>query len=213
MTPIRVSTDSSGALRGLARTADDHVVEDGRGPRDDVEVAVGDRVERAGIDRDVCSSHPPGGGRRSAPSRRSGARARMLAARRGPAAGRARSAWPRPGRPARGRGPEARARDEAARLRVRRVDDGDVERACRVGGGSAQPGEGLGADDRRPLGEPRPCEVRGDDCGRRRVALDEGGARGPARQRLDPGRAAAREQVEDTARPAGPARGSRTASA
>ena len=32
---------------------------------------------------------------------------------------------------------------------------------------------------------------------RRRVALDEGRVGGPARERLDAGRAAAREQVED----------------
>ena len=36
--------------------ADDDGVEDGRGTGHDVEVAVGDRVERARIDRDRCSS-------------------------------------------------------------------------------------------------------------------------------------------------------------
>ena len=33
MTAIRVSTGSSGVLRGLAEDADDHAVEDGRRPR------------------------------------------------------------------------------------------------------------------------------------------------------------------------------------
>ena len=52
MTAIRVSTASSGALRGLARTATMTVSKTAAARRDDVEVAVGDRVERAGIDRD-----------------------------------------------------------------------------------------------------------------------------------------------------------------
>ena len=64
--------------------------------------------------------------------------------------------------------------------------------------GPAQPGEGLGAHDPRALtGQAGLAEVGRDDRGGALVPLDEGRVRRAARQRLDPGRAAAGEQVED----------------
>ena len=120
---------SSGALRGLSRTADDDAVEHAAARRDDVEMAVGDRVERARVDRDRLHRSSSRAGRTSAPSRRSGAPARMLAARSAPAAARARSAWRRRGRRGQQRGCRAAVerRDEQVGVGVRRVDD----RRCR----------------------------------------------------------------------------------
>ena len=103
---------------------------------------------------------------------------------------------------------------EEAGLGVGRVEDDHPERGAAAASGPRQPGERLGADDPCPLaGQVGPAEVGGDDRGRALVPLDERRVRGAARQGLDAGRAGAGEQVEDTSRQAGPARGSRTGSA
>ena len=59
ITATRSSADRSGCLRGFARTADDDPLEDAGRPADHVEMAVRDRVERAGIDRDRHLGSPP----------------------------------------------------------------------------------------------------------------------------------------------------------
>ena len=142
---------------------------------------------------------PPLVDRRSASSRRSDARARMLAARWRPAGRHARSAWRRPGRPARGA-----ARVPRGRLASRAVSAYGGSRTTTSNGpasaafGPASHASASARHDPRPLaGEPGPGEVGGDDRGRALVALDEGGARGAARERLDPGRPGAREQVQE----------------
>ena len=182
--------------------------------RDDVEVADRDRVERAGVDRDRVHRSSCCADRRSASSRRSGARARMLAARPGRAAASRQKCLATTRAPGARRGrraPRGAGARGAAGLGVRRVDDDDVERP---GGGGVRaasqrervaPGRSWPA---RPA-EVGPREVGGDDRGRARVALDERRRGGAARQRLDPGRAAAGEQVEDARAAAG--RGSRIA--
>ena len=206
---------SCAGWRGRATTTP---VEHGAARADDVEVAVGDRVERAGVDRDRLID-PPGAGRRSAPSRRSGARARMLAARPRPAAASRQKCLATTRPPGARSGPSGLERLlRAARVSVvRRVDDDDVERAARGrAAGSRQPGERprRGRSAARRSAEARSApRFAAMTAAARRVALDERGVRRAARQRLDAGRAAAREQVEDAGAGAGPARGSRTASA
>ena len=44
-------------MRGIGEDGDDDPVEDGRRAGDDVEVAVRDRVERTGVDRDAWLAH------------------------------------------------------------------------------------------------------------------------------------------------------------
>ena len=138
-----------------------------RGAADDVEVAVRDRVERARVDRDAhASSVLSRRGRRSGPSRRTGARAPMLAAR--PAAGGASrqkclATTRAPGAEERSEGLERRRPAPPSRRRAGR-------RTARVPGGSpragrvAQPGQGVRPDDRGAVRrQVRPLEVVRDD--------------------------------------------------
>ena len=155
MTAIRVSTGSSGVLRGLARTATITRSKTFAVAGDDVEVAVGDRVERARVDRDAhASSVVSPGDRRSAPSRRSGARAPMLAARCVPA-GRSRQKCLATTRP-----PGARSGSSGSRAAVRMAGSsyGGSTMTMSMGGsavraGSREPGEHIGPNDRW-LGRP-----------------------------------------------------------
>ena len=189
-------------MRGFARTRDDDPVEDGGGPADDVEVAVRDRVERAGIDRDsliLARSLRPsieGQGGLAEPAvaldrQHTDPLGRSVAPEvlRDDAGRRARAARPAPPR-------ISRIRRQELGLGVRRVDEHEVERARR--GRLAEPADDVPADDRAP--------VRPDAVARRFASIDGGGAlvllderrrRGAARQRLDPGGAAAGEQVEE----------------
>ena len=203
----RVADDPDPGLdveqRRLPRVGEDghdHAVEDVRGPRDDVEVAVGDRIERAGIDRDVVFIDPPGDGRTSAPSRQTGARAPMLAVRPGRRRVPPEVLGDDPG--ARGEmrreGLEGRG-DEQLRLGVGRVDEDDRRTGRRRDGlDPAKPGEHVGPDDgARAPRQMRPVEVRAMTAWPRRSRSTNVACAGAARQRLDPGGAAAREQVQD----------------
>ena len=125
----------------------------------------------------------------------------MLAARPGPAAGRARSAWRRRGAPRREERRPTRPSSAAASSSGSSYGGSTMTTSngpCRGARRAAQPAERLGPrrSARRPA-EVGPREVRGDDRGRARVALDEGRVRRATRQRLDPGRAATREEVEE----------------
>ena len=222
MTAIRVVDGQQRRLARVGEDGDDDPVEDVRGAPDDVEVAVGDRVERARVDRDLHASPAscgPCAGRTSAPSRRSAAPARMLAARSGPAARRARSAWTTttpPGATTRAR----RASSDARRATPcrRRAGRRGRRRTGRAGAprrGRPQPGERVrAARPWPPASEPgraaRFAAMTRHGAG---VPLDEHGRGRAPRQRLDPARAAAGEQVQDRGARRGPARGSRTASA
>ena len=181
MTAIRVVDRQQRRLAGVGEDADDHRVEDARGPLDDVEVAVGDRVERAGVDRDAHASSiasTPRADRRSAPSRRSGARAPMLAARR-VAGGASRQKCLATTRPPGARsGAEGLERVASSERRVRRRAGRrrrGRRRARRLRAGSRSQARASARTTVDLPAPPRPVRARlaRDDPGGAGVALDE----------------------------------------
>ncbi len=174
--------------------ADDDLVEDVRGPRDDVEVAEGDRVigPRADdgsvafdsltlqcVDRDVggpVAALPQPlqrGDRQRAP--------RAALDHRAPAG------CQHPGQVR----VQFRPRDRAQFIGG--VDEDDVK-ALRLAGGARQPGPRVGADKSRAVAEPEPLDVAERRAG---VAVDQRRAGGAARERLDRQRPGAAVEVED----------------
>ena len=98
---------------------------------------------------------------------------------------------------------------------VGRVDENEVERRLRGAGRLAKPGDGVGADDGRPvrLASPVRSRLRVIVADRAGVVLDERDVGGATGQRLDATGATPREKIEEPRAPADPAPGSRTASA
>ena len=184
----------------------DQLVEDLGGARDDVDVAVRDRVVGPGTDGDVllvgvrchgCGSGCPRSGVRrwwSASGR--AARAGRTPTRRAPRPPAPAGAAPRAGLPARpppGRAGRGRRDRIGARPPVR--SGASASASARTSSASAPSASTF---------------ARSARCGGRR-GLDERGARGAARERLEPERARAGEQVEHARRPRRGRPGSRTA--
>ena len=195
---------------------------------DDVEVAVGDRVERSRVDRGLhaspasscrrCRRPSRSAGRRSAPSRRTAARARMLAARlRAGGVSRQKclaTTTPPVASDAARRAPATR--HQRSGVGIRRVDEHDVVRRSGDGAVPAASASHAITSRRttrrsgRPGAAARRFSAMTRTAPRSRSTKTAGGA---SRERLDPGRPAAGEQVEHRGPAQARARGSRTASA
>ncbi len=178
----------------VADDADDDAVEDRGGARDHVDVADRDRVVRAGADR--------GDHRRA--RRASAARSRSGGSCATVERSKLRLDRARPTRRRRGRRRRARRRGGArvgassvGKHPVRRVDEHQVVAPPAAASSRERTGRRR-CDDRRRSG--RAC--RGSPRSRARVAvgLDEDAARGAARERLEPHRARAGEEVEHARR-------------